>query len=370
MIGPESELLGVIERFQLAALGEVQWLDAIAGLAAATGSRSGQMIGLGNAAAVPFNWMTEMPPEASEHFVAVGGGDPRINRRVGVGGSVPELHVVADADFPAYGRPDDPPELIGWFERFDIPHICLSPLLKEDGILVGLAVLRSEKNGHITAEQKRVFAHLAPHVRAAVRTQMALHTQGAAMITGAMEALSIAAFVCDMRGKVLACTPMAEQRLADGTHLKLQNRALFACNPADARVLAAAVFTAAFGGGAESPPGSIILRDAEGHDPVLVEVASLPLGRHAFGFDAAALVTVRPRRTADGRAELVARALYGLTATEAAIAADMVSGLAPQAIAQRRGAAVTTIRTHIRRIFEKAAVTSQLELVAELNNRL
>lgn len=371
MSGVKSDLFSVIERFQLAALGERPWLDAIAGLALATGSRTGQMIGLGADAAVPFNWMTEIPPEASDHFVAVGGGDPRVNRRVGVGGAAPELCVVADGEFAAYGRPDDAPELAGWFEQYDIPHICLSPLLKQDGLLVGLAVLRSRRDGHITAEQRRVFTHLAPHVRAAVRTQMTLQAQGTAVISGAMEALSIAGFVCGAQGRVLARTALTEPLLRAAVHLKLRCGMLTTCNDTDARALAAALFAATLGPAGGAPAASVIVRDAAGIDPLLVDVAPLPRGCHPFGVEAAALVTVRPRRQADdGRAALAARALYGLTVTESAVAAHLVAGLGPQAIAEHRGVSVTTVRTHVRRIFEKANVSSQLELVAEINARL
>lgn len=370
MFSDESELLSVIERFQLAALGEGAWLDAVGALARATGSRTGQMIGLGADAAVPFNWMTEMPPEASDHFVAVGGGDPRVNRRVGVGASVPELRVVADGDFAAYGRADDPPELTAWFDRFDVPHICLSPLLKQDGLLVGLAVLRSGKDGHITARQRRVFAHLAPHVRAAVRTQLVLQAQGPAVVAGAMEALAMTAFVCDARGRVLARTPSTEPLLGAGRHLRLRGGVLTACNETDGKALSAAVYAAGSPAGVGRPAGSVVLTDALAGDPLLIEVASLPTGRHAFGSGQAVLIIVGARRTAEGRTAALARALYGLTSAEAAVIGDLVAGLGPQAIADRRGTSVTTVRTHIRRIFEKAGVNSQIELVADVNRRL
>jgi DNA-binding NarL/FixJ family response regulator len=63
-------------------------------------------------------------------------------------------------------------------------------------------------------------------------------------------------------------------------------------------------------------------------------------------------------------------ALYDLTPREAQVASDLVEGLSPQAIADKRGTAVTTVRTHVRRIFEKAGMTSQIELVAAINRRL
>ena len=57
---------------------------------------------------------------------------------------------------------------------WDVPSICLTTLARQDGILIGLAVVRSQQQDHITRQQRRAFAAIAPHVRAAVRTHIAL----------------------------------------------------------------------------------------------------------------------------------------------------------------------------------------------------
>jgi DNA-binding CsgD family transcriptional regulator len=370
MFSGEAGLLAVVDRFQSAALGEATWLEALEGVAGATGSRTGQIIGLGSEPAVPFNWMTEMPEEASQDFLELGGGDPQVNRRVDIGGTIPELRVLADGDFAAYGRPDDPAELKAWIDRYDAPHICLTPLVKQDDLLVGLAVLRSRKDGHINEEQRRVFTYLAPHLRAAVRTQMALMSQGVSVIAGTMETLSIAAFVCDPEGRVLSRTSLTESLLRGGSHFRLRGGRLTACNDPDGKALATEIFTAGLKVGASRPAGPIVLRDAFGGDPLLIEVASLPASHHPFGVERAVLVMVGSRRMADNGAMALSRALYGLTAAEAEIVGDLMAGLRPQTIAIRRGTALTTVRTHIRRILDKAEVSSQLELVGGINARL
>jgi DNA-binding CsgD family transcriptional regulator len=375
----EVDLLAVVDRFQSAALGETSWLEALDGLARATGSRSGQLIGLGSAAAVPFNLMTEMPAESADEFVAIGGGDPAVNRRVALGGGIAEGRVLNDGDFPAYGRPDDPPELRRWIERHDVPHICLSPLIKQDGLLVGLAVLRTRREGQIDPEQQRVFARLAPHLRAAVRSQMMLADQATSVLAGALEALSIAAFVCDAEGTVLARTPLTEPMLEGGSHFRLRGRRLETVHEPDGRALAVEISAAAFGEGGRGDAGpdalgrpgrSTLVRDGAGGDPLLVEVIGLPRDRHPFATGRPVLVMLRPPRAQAPAIAQLAGALYDLTAAEAEIVADLVAGLAPQAIADRRGSAISTVRTHVRRIFEKAAVSSQLELVARINRRL
>nr|WP_255500862.1 helix-turn-helix transcriptional regulator [Caulobacter sp. 17J80-11] len=112
----------------------------------------------------------------------------------------------------------------------------------------------------------------------------------------------------------------------------------------------------------------VVLGDDE-HDPLLLEASPIP-GEHAFRFDAAALLIARSPRDAEVRSRDTARALYGLTGAEAAVAGKLVAGLGPQAVAEQTGVSVGTVRSHIRRIFEKARVNSQLELVAAISARL
>ena len=51
---------------------------------------------------------------------------------------------------------------------WDVPYICLTTLEQRKDLLVGLAVIRNRRQGHIDAAGKRLFASLAPHVREVV----------------------------------------------------------------------------------------------------------------------------------------------------------------------------------------------------------
>ncbi|MEN3794619.1 alpha/beta hydrolase [Fulvimarina sp. MAC3] len=57
---------------------------------------------------------------------------------------------------------------------------------------------------------------------------------------------------------------------------------------------------------------------------------------------------------------------YGLTAKEAEVAVGVVSGKSPDLIAEELGITINTMRTHLRRIFEKTEVHGQTELAARL----
>lgn len=188
MIQCDENWLSVADAFHAAALGAGSWLDALSGLAAATGSRSGELIGLGSGHTVPFNWVTDLGQDWEEEFVAIGGGDPAANPFVRAGAQATALKVLTSADFVTPKERRSNYFLADFARRHDMPYICLTPLIKESGMLVGLAVLRSARQGEIGARERAVFTSLAPHMRSAVKTQMALEHQGALLVAGAMEA--------------------------------------------------------------------------------------------------------------------------------------------------------------------------------------
>ena len=126
MIRSEEEWGETLGAFQAAALGLASWDEALRGLAGATGSRYGQLIGIGGDAAVPFNWLTDMPREAAEEFVAVSGADPQVNSRVRIGGRAPELAVLSEADFQTEEDMRRWPDYGELIRRYDFPFICLA----------------------------------------------------------------------------------------------------------------------------------------------------------------------------------------------------------------------------------------------------
>jgi len=62
--------------------------------------------------------------------------------------------------------------------------------------------------------------------------------------------------------------------------------------------------------------------------------------------------------------------VFGLTRAEAAVAGLLTTGLSASEIAHRQGVSVGTIRTHIRRLFEKTGSRNQLALIAAVTSRL
>ena len=359
----EERIGRVAEQFQLAGLGELPWEEAVAEMAALTGSMAGELIGLGANAAVSFNLITGFGPEVSQAFVAAGGGDPMINSRVRIGSSIAVGELRDEADFTtaddvkrhgAYGE---------WIRQHDFANVCLTPLVRDDNLLIGLAAVRSSRQGNIGADEKKAFAALAAHARMAVRTQLMLQQQSLATAAGILDALGASVFVCDAAGRVLALSVAAERLASEGTRLRLVHGQIVPVEASAQAALHAAIAATA----RERAPGNgpIVLRDAEGGGALLVETSPVPRS-HPIGLGVAVLVIVRESSDDRLRAAEAARALFGLTPAEAAVAAQLVHGRTVAAIAEAADISIGTVRTHVKRIFDKAGVHSQIELVSLL----
>lgn len=367
MRATDDDWLAVADAFSGAAV-DGSWLDALTALAAAANSRAGELIGLGSENTVPFNWANDLGPDWAEDFLAFGGGNPRTNPFVRAGTNAPVLKVLASAEFVTPEERRSNPFIAVHARRHDIPHICLTPLIKETNGLVGLAVIRSANQGEINAQDRAIFASIAPHVRAAVRTQIAIEHQGAALMAGALEAMSLTVFICDRFGLVKAMTPSAERLVSALSALRLRQGALTSASSAETQALDEAIKTAARGLERPGAPLSktIFIRNKPAQ-PLVLDVLPIPRRNFAFGFDPRVLVVVRGSQPDPDRMQLLLRAAYGLTAAEADVTLRLVEGLTPDAIASARTSSLGTVRAQIRSIYDKLEVHRFSELVARLN---
>lgn len=375
MMCDESQWLSVTDSFYAAAVGDKSWHSVLEGLAEATDSHNGELIGIGATAAVPFNIITNVAPDFLAEFSAIGGGDPAVNPRVRAGISAPILKVLTESDFMTPDEYRRDPHVTEVAQRWDIGYLCLTNLERQNGLVIGLAVGRRPDQDHVTPEGRKRFASLAPHVRAAVRMQMALENQGATLVAGAMEALSVAAFVCDRTGRVRALTPAAEKLVSSGRDLQLRLGELRASTPAGSRALTDAIRVAAAGLVKPGKPlfKTLVLHSAcSGSAPLMLEITALPRQwSHEFSFAPRVLVIARGAG-AGGDAGVARRAAllqagYGLTRSETDVALRLAAGNTAEVIAASRGASLETVRTQIKSIRAKLRVGGQLELVAILN---
>jgi DNA-binding CsgD family transcriptional regulator len=357
-----AAVLDVIESFATAAVGGETWDSSLQRMAAVTGSKCGQLIGLGADAAVPFNVLTGTAPEAAGEFHAVNGGDPRVNSRIRIGSQAGELTIVDEAAFTTAEDGRRSPAYGDFIQRHDIPYICLTPLLKQGPMLVGLAVIRDRKQGNISADQKAVFAAMAPHARTAVRMQMALAGKSLRLLLGALESGETAAFLCDGAGAVQEMTARAEAVVGSPGALAMRARRLRGRSDADNQALQTAIGMAAT---AHLDPLALrqsVLVLGRGAERLVVQVDALPATDWALAFAPRVLVVVRSASTRPVSVAVLLRA-FDLTATEAAIALDLAAGHSREAIALARRVSLATVRQQIKAILQKAGVSCEAELI-------
>jgi DNA-binding CsgD family transcriptional regulator len=368
MVNDDEQALALADLFYGAALGTNSWHSALEAFAAATGSRTGELITVGANASVPLNLMTKTDPALHEDFAAKRGGDPEINPRVKAGLLAPVLKVMAECDFITPEEHKVHPHYQEFARPWDIPYICLTTLDRRDGLLVGLAVCRSEREGHISTPEREVFAKIAPHVRAAVRMQMALERDGVKLLTGMFEALAIPAFLCDRSGRVRALTPAAEAMASRGDVIQIKGGLLQASNDADQRALSDAIATAALTTTlAERVPQSVIVRGAQAASaPLILDVIRLPARSLALSFETSALIVPQGGASGDARRRVLLQTIYKLTGAETDVAMQLSQGRTAEGIAAERGVAIATVRAQIKSILAKFGMSRQVELVARL----
>lgn len=370
MLRSDAQWLAIADEFYSAAVDQTRWYPALEGLAAATGSRCGELITIGSDAVIPVHLMTNIDPAIDDALRVCGGGDPAVNPRVKAGMQAPLLKVLAECDFMTPEEHAAHPHYDEFARPWDIPYICLATLERRSELLIGLAVVRSARDGHIDSEQREVFASLAPHVRAAVRMQIALEGNGAALVRGALEALSIPAFVCGLTGAVQALTAQAELLVRNDRGLALRSGRLRAFRDEDDKALNDAILKAARGlerPGAPSMQTVVVRGQDEAATPIVLDVMSLPATALEFFSGPRAVVVARGSRGVDASKAVVLQGVYGFTSAETDIALKLAQGKPAEAIALERKVAVGTVRAQIKSLLAKLGVSRQVELVARLN---
>jgi DNA-binding CsgD family transcriptional regulator len=370
MLLDDEQWLSVADEFYCAAVDQSRWYGALERLAAATGSRTGELITIGHDAVIPVNIMTNIDPAVHSAAAECRIGDPAINPRVKAGMTSPVLKVMAECDFLSANEHAVHPHYDEFARPWDIPYICLATLERQQDLLIGLAVLRSQREGHINAAQRRVFASLAPHVRAAVRMQIALEGNGATLVRGALETLSIPAFVCSRNGTVLGCTTPAEEIVRGEHGLALRGGFLRAARDDEDKALNDAILKIARGLSRPGAPAvaKVLVHGAdESKSPIVLDVMSLPSVAMEISSVPRVVVVARGSRGDDTRRAALLQGVYGFTSAETDVALQLARGQSTEAIAKSRKVAVGTVRAQIKSMLAKLGVNRQVELVARLN---
>ncbi len=356
------DMIALADAFAEAAFDRSRWLPALQLLADLTRSSHGQLIGIGGPAAIPFNWVTGFPERALREFVEINGGSPEVNPRVYTSERAGLLEVVSEAQYREAERHLTTDVYLDFSRDHRIENGCQARLFEASSGIIGLATLRGAADGPTSPEERVLFAEAARHARGAVRIGMALEADAASYLTGALDSVSAAAFVCDLEGKVESMTPAAEQLLSSG-RLLLIGKHLTAGHPAEASMLAEAMEGLSGGRGI---PRTVALAARPGAPLFVLNIAVIPPGRSGLFSHPRLLVLVRTGRGDMTEAARLLNIVYGLTEAEAVVATLVAMGEARETIAAQRGVSLATVRSQLKTIFAKLGVTREGELVATL----
>jgi hypothetical protein len=137
---------------------------------------------------------------------------------------------------------------------------------------------------------------LLPHVAAAIRLQARLDGHGQSLVTGALDAVGLPAFLLSASGSVVGLTTSAET-LAEGDGvLQLRRRKIQAVDRCGDERLQAAIRRACNWSLESAVPSTSVVLRKEGLETT-VEVAPLPRAWGPIRHGAVAIVTVQQPRT-------------------------------------------------------------------------
>ncbi len=220
------------------------------------------------------------------------------------------------------------------------------------------------KHGHAQMSEIRRFERFAGHIARALTlgNRIGTATRIGSALEAALDGLGCAVALLDRSGRVVVMNRSAESILAADDGLSVVEGRLAAAHSDDARELDRLLVAAL-----TDPPGDSgigIVRRKSRRRSYLVTVAPLP--HRATGF-APSAPSVCVHITDPGHRPLMPGAvlmrLYGLTASEAAIAVRVGSGMSVKQAAGDLEITLNTARVHLHRVFAKTATHRQIDLV-------
>jgi DNA-binding CsgD family transcriptional regulator len=353
----DDELARIIGAIEAAPFSEDGWHHALSGTIRAGGGWGVQMVAQSLTGEVHFDIGVEIDPEIIETYEQDGTSTPALAPRTAAALAAGPMATFCEADFITPEERDRHPMYQEVHLRWNAAYVCGARLNDHNGMLTGLGVLRSEKQGHTTNEERRAFAQIVPHLDAAFRLQMQVESQAAAMAAGMFETIDLPVAICDQGGRVTSLSPKAQDVILANDALTIRNRRLAARQASSQAALDRAIALAGRLQGAVRI-NRVRLRDANNEPTVIAEVAPLPrTGLFGIGRVMVLLKPVPSQRL---------RRQFGLTASETEIVRLAMKGDTNTDIAAKRGTSVQTVRSQLRTIYSKLDVRSRSELILRM----
>lgn len=357
----------VIHAFYDAALDGSQWPAALRLLQEALAGAGTILYSVDRDRRIPFHVMVDLPEvamaEYAGHYVKQ---CPKVAFLESVSGSR-HIYDYCFTSESGIGRS----EYYDWLQRaLGTRYFVGSRLLQDGEAQVFIGVQRTRKAGHVDRRTFALYRRLAMHLERAVRISREaefLSERAAGFEATFDRAAAGPVVLLDKRGRVMYMNAGAEALLRDSQALRIEDGALRAAMPGDDMALQRAIAQAL---------GELDLEGFEARDAVRITCTppdpalvarvlpirvSAPLSRAEAELRALVLIAGNWRSPEECQAQLMDA--YGLTPTEAAIAAMLANGQTVDHIARERGIRRSTARLNLERIMAKTGVRRQSELV-------
>jgi DNA-binding CsgD family transcriptional regulator len=361
----KERLLALIGDIYDAALDPAQRVDVLEKIASFTGGHSGGLLSkhsLSNAENL-YCYIGASPESLqaySESHPRLGpAGDPRsfgIEQIVSTTDLVPYDEFCRGRFYREWARPQ------GWVD------VASAVIEKSSTSCTFLSVARHEASGLVDDEMRRRMALIVPHVRRAylIGKTINLRQAEAACFSDIMDGLSSGIILIDVNGRIVHVNAAGGAILGAGDFLREVYGRLVAgdahVNEALRNVTAAAdAGDAALGTRGVAMP--LTARDGERYVAHVLPLTSGERRRTGLVYNAvAALFVRRASLKAVSPSDVIGR-IYNLTPTELRVLFAIVDVGGVPEVAAALGVAVTTIKTHLARLFEKTGVGRQADLV-------
>jgi DNA-binding CsgD family transcriptional regulator len=246
----------------------------------------------------------------------------------------------------------------------DIRFLAASNLVAEPDLLATFSVFRSPDQREFGRREQDILDRLSPHLMRAARLSLQLDEVRAQLKLGltALDSLPDAVVVTDKPLRIVLQNRRAEALFREATRVRILGGKIGARSADEQRQLERAVNDAIeanvgclleLAGGDRYP---LFCRVLPAADSNTVEVAALKPRKLA-------VLIFKDTVLSTSQVSAVAR-VYQLTPAETRVAELLVSGVRPHDIAVALGVSANTVKTHLKRVFEKTRTHRQSELLA------
>ena len=253
-------------------------------------------------------------------------------------------------------------------------HMAGGLLYEDDSRIVGIGVMCPKEMGPMNEQQIEKLDMLIPHLQRALIIQNQLHqlNDRVKALHENLDRLLIGLILFDKHLKPVYINPVAKSILKYHPAIRIENGKISASNHEDTEKIHRALNKAISSAMADySDDMSTSLGIKHPECSTILPVIISPMNGLSQGFEPesmnahAAMCFSDPERTYPVEADKLA-VIYGLTRAEAQLAISMANGLSPSEIAKMNNVQVSTVRSHLKEIYNKIGVKTQAELVKTL----